>query len=147
MIKICNGDIFETDCDIIVCPVNCIGSMGKGLAKEFARRFPEYSRRYSRACIDGMIRPGTPVLHLFAGIYDKDIISFPTKDHWRNPSKLEYIENGLKSIARNIENMPHSIAFPALGCGCGELLWADVLPLMKNYLEPLEITCEIYEPK
>ena len=148
MIEIHDGDIFATECDVIVCPVNCVGIMGKGLAKEFAQKYPEYYKRYSKACINRMIRPGRPVLHLFADLYDKDILSFPTKNHWKQSSNVEHIIEGLKVFSERYNKMSiTSIAFPALGCGCGGLTWDEIYPVMKKYLDPLPIKCEIYKPQ
>lgn len=147
MIKIMSGDIFDTDCECIVNPVNCVGVMGKGLALEFKKRFPQYFTLYKKLCRDGQVIPGRPMKHSFPN-YEKDILSFPTKDHYKNPSKLEYIAKGLQMFADNYYQLGiKSIAFPALGCGLGGLKWDDVFRLMKTYLDSLPITIEIYPPK
>jgi O-acetyl-ADP-ribose deacetylase (regulator of RNase III) len=141
------GDIFNTDCECIVNPVNCVGVMGKGLALEFKKRFPQYYTVYKKLCRDGQVIPGRPMKHSFPN-YEKDILSFPTKDHYKDPSKLEYIAKGLQMFADNYYQLGiKSIAFPALGCGCGGLNFDDVYRLMKLYLEPLPIECEIYFPR
>ena len=142
--RIIYGDIFQAKVDLLVNPVNCEGVAGKGLAKQFKERFPRNFKNYRTLCLEGKIRPGHPYL-----FYDPKnpplILNFPTKDKWRNPSKLEYIEEGLKSLRTIIQHLKiKSVALPALGCGLGGLNWEDVFPLIQKYLGDLPCKIEIY---
>jgi O-acetyl-ADP-ribose deacetylase (regulator of RNase III) len=137
MIKTTAGDIFKSEAECIVNPVNCIGVMGKGLALKFKRKYNKMFIDYVMRCREGQVKTGQPYLYKAE---DRLILNFPTKQHWRDPSKLEYIEAGLKYFARNYRTWEiTSIAFPKLGCGCGGLDWEkDVKPLMYKYLGNLE---------
>ena len=145
MIKTAAGDIFKSEAECIVNPVNCIGVMGKGLALKFKRKYNKMFIDYVMRCREGQVKTGQPYLYKAEG---RLILNFPTKQHWRDPSKLEYIEAGLKYFARNYRTWEiTSIAFPKLGCGCGGLDWEkDVKPLMYKYLGDFEdITVYLYE--
>lgn len=149
MIKLVkDGNIFESQCDCLVNPVNCVGICGKGLALDFKKKFPMYYNAYAGACMSHVIRPGIFAFHPFKDEYGKDFISFPTKDHWMHPSNLEDIAKSLKLFAETYNDYGiKSIAFPALGCGCGGLRFQDVLKVMRVYLENLPILVEVYAPK
>lgn len=145
-IKEIDGDIFESKAQTIVNTVNCYGIMGKGIALEFKKRYPDMFKVYVKQCKDKLLRPG--ILY----IYKKStpwILNFPTKDHWRSPSKLEYIELGLKKFSSEyFKKEVTSIAFPQLGTMNGGLNWVDVKKLMYEYLIPLEnLEVEIYHFK
>lgn len=125
-------NIVDDDADILVCPVNCVGVMGKGVAKDFARRWPEILRDYRRDCANALIRPGHVIcLPLPDG---RLWAAFPTKLHWRNPSRLEWIADGLDHFGRWLERHPASIAVPMLGCGNGGLDWREVEPIVLQHL-------------
>jgi O-acetyl-ADP-ribose deacetylase (regulator of RNase III) len=75
------------------------------------------------------------------------VVNFPTKGHWRSPSRLIDIEQGLDYfVAHHAEWGVSSIAFPALGCGYGGLAWAEVEPVMVAKLRDLPIAVEVYTP-
>ena len=93
-----NKDIFESKTDAIVNTVNCVGVMGAGLAKEFKKHYPEMYKEYRKKCEKNEIEVGK--LHIFKTL-DRLIINFPTKKHWKNNSKLEWIEAGLKNFVKN----------------------------------------------
>jgi O-acetyl-ADP-ribose deacetylase (regulator of RNase III) len=120
--------------------------MGKGLALQFKERFPVNFRKYKEACDRKYIAP-CRVFPVKDG--DRWIVNFPTKNHWRHPSKIEYIEGGLRSLKQFIiEREIKSIAIPALGCGLGGLSWSDVKPLITSEFEDLpEVSIEVYEPR
>lgn len=142
MIEYIEGDIFESPAQVIVNTVNTVGVMGKGLALSFKERYPQMYEKYKMACEKHLLTVGKLML-----IYEVDhwLLMFPTKENWRNPSKLEYIEKGLmKFVQTYAEKNITSIAFPRLGCGNGELNWADVKPLMERYLKKLPIDVYIY---
>lgn len=143
MLKIIeHGNIFDSKCEALVNPVNCVGVMGKGLALEFKKRYPDMFRWYKWACDNHEVRIGECFPHFYV---DKIIICFPTKYDWRNPSFIEWIEAGLDGFIKlNKEITIESVAFPLLGCGCGGLKKKDVLPLMIDKLKDLDIDVEIY---
>lgn len=142
MIKYLEGDIFTSPAQVIVNTVNTVGVMGKGIALSFKKAYPEMYKAYRNACEDNTFQMGN--LMLWREI-DHWILLFPTKENWRNPSKLEYIEQGLKKFVENYMKMSiNSIAFPRLGCGNGGLNWQEVKPLMEMYLKPLPIDVYIY---
>jgi len=137
-----NQDIFQSKADAIVNTVNCIGVMGAGLAKEFKKRYPEMYREYRKKYENNELKIGK--LHVFRTI-DKLIINFPTKIHWKDNSKLEWIEAGLKYFITNYKKWNiTSVAFPQLGTSHGKLNWNDVKPIMEKYLNLLDINVEIY---
>ncbi len=140
------GNIFESKCQTIVNTVNCEGVMGKGIALEFKNRYPDMFKSYHKLCIQNLIKPGILQLYSKSSPW---ILNFPTKLHWRLPSKLEYIELGLKKFASeyNLKNI-NSIAFPKLGTMNGGLDWVEVKSLMYRYLQPLDnLKVEIYHHK
>lgn len=145
MIKVIIGDIFESKMDVLVNTINCVGVMGKGIASSFKNKYPEMFIEYKRMCDKKLVHTGE--LYPYK-IEDKvAVINFPTKQHWRSPSKLEYIISGLQWFTENYEKLNiKSIAFPPLGCGNGGLSWEYVGPIMYKYLKELPIDIEIYAP-
>ena len=152
MIIFKKGNIFDSECQTLVNTVNCVGVMGKGIALQFKKRYPKMFNEYKIACKPGQYRclehGGDIWIWNYVDFYKhKKILCFATKEHWCNPSKIEWIERGLQQFIEdykywNIE----SIAWPKLGCTNGKLDWeTEVKPLMIKYLEPLPILCEIYE--
>ena len=144
MICLINGDIFESECDVIVCPVNCVHVMGAGLALEFKKRFPEYYRSYINF---GEMHIGD--IHFYYEMsINKILVSLPTKNHWRAPSRYEYVRRGVSSLSAYAKaNCWHSIAIPALGCGLGELQFETVCDIIKKQFAGFSGLIEIYEPK
>ena len=142
MIEYIQGNIFDSPAQVIVNTVNTVGVMGKGLALSFKQRYPDMFKKYRVMCEKHQLTVGKLML-----CYEPDhwILLFPTKENWRNPSKLEYLEKGLiKFVNTYADKNITSIAFPKLGCGNGELSWDDVRPLMEKYLKPLPIDVYIY---
>lgn len=139
-----HGDIFRSEMRTLVNPVNTVGVMGKGLAAAFRRRFPEMFGEYHLRCKHGLLEPGK--LFLWRG-HPKQVLCFPTKRDWRNPSRLAYVDQGLAEFMRVFENgkaLGGGVAFPMLGCGLGGLRWEDVEPVMLKRLELFEGDVEIY---
>ena len=141
-----NDDIFRSSAQVLVNTVNCKGVMGKGIALEFKRRFPDCHRQYDKTCREGKLKPGGLVYvernNLFG---DKDIVHFATKDHWRGKSRIEWIDMGLANLVRELQNRHiSSVAIPTLGCGLGRLKWEDVKPLIEKYFADSGIEVEIY---
>ena len=137
------GNLFDSGCDTIVNTVNCVGVMGKGVALEFRYRYPNMYEQYVRDCENGRLEPGTLT---FWHESKPRVLNFPTKKHWKDPSRLSYIEAGLKAFATKYREWGiGSIAFPKLGTSSGGLDWEDVRPIMVQYLKPLaDLRVEIY---
>ena len=142
MLTYIEGDLFSSPAQVLVNTVNTVGVMGKGIALEFKKRYPEMFETYKRQCDKHNLTIGRLMLWYAP---DHWILQFPTKEHWRNPSKLEYIEKGLMAFVRKYADYNiTSIAFPKLGCGNGELNWTDVKAVMEKYLKDLPIDVYIY---
>ncbi|MBP9096076.1 MAG: macro domain-containing protein [Ignavibacteria bacterium] len=149
MIKFIVGDIINADSEALVNTVNTEGVMGKGIALEFKESFPENYKLYKKACDAGEIKTGNMfVTHTNRLDNPKYIINFPTKQHWRNPSKIEYIKEGLIDLEKVINDYEiKSIAIPPLGCGNGKLNWKVVKPLIEKTLSGIDdINAIVYEP-
>jgi O-acetyl-ADP-ribose deacetylase (regulator of RNase III) len=145
MIKFIKGDLFTSEAEALVNAVNTVGIMGGGIALTFKNKFPENFTAYAEACKHGGVILGKMFVTRNNSNY---IINFPTKDHWRDPSKIEWIESGLEDLIKVItENRIKSIAIPALGCGLGGLGWGDVKPKITKALEGLPIEALLYEPQ
>ena len=143
MITYTQGNLLEANVEAVVNTVNTVGVMGKGLASAYKARYPGMFETYKRLCKEGKIDIGR--LWLWKG-EDQWVLNFPTKKHWRNPSKLAYVEAGLRKFVDKYEERGiREIAFPRLGCGNGGLDWADVGPLMEGYLKPLPIPVYIHD--
>jgi O-acetyl-ADP-ribose deacetylase (regulator of RNase III) len=139
------GDLFTSPAQVLTNTVNIVGVMGKGIAKEFKLIYPDMFAKYRDLCEHHQLDIGKLWLYRTP---NKWILNFPTKKHWRAPSKQEYIEAGLTTFVNNYAKYKiHSIAFPALGCGNGELDFkTQVKPIMENYLRNLPINVFIYLP-
>jgi O-acetyl-ADP-ribose deacetylase (regulator of RNase III) len=141
MIKYIRGNIFASTTDCIVNPVNCVGAMGAGLALAFRQRYPELFGWYLTCLANGSLAVGSPV---FCPDYVHYICLFPTKLHWRDPSTVDIIHQGLagfvdSAAAKGIT----SATFPMLGCGLGGLQWAEVQPLMERYFANSDLYIEV----
>lgn len=132
-----NGDMFSSPAQVLVNTVNTVGVMGKGVALTFKKIYPDMYDQYKIFCDNRQLTIGKLQLYKTPG---KWILNFPTKENWRNPSKLEYIEAGLKKFSNTYkEKGIKSIAFPMLGCGNGGLDFeTQVKPLMDKYLSSLD---------
>jgi O-acetyl-ADP-ribose deacetylase (regulator of RNase III)/uncharacterized protein YwgA len=146
MVKVVQGDMFRSNAQTLVNTVNCVGVMGKGVALEFKRRFPDMYRDYAERCARGEVRLGEPYIYS-GGLFDPWVLNFPTKDHWRSVASLTDIERGLQYLlSRYREWGIESLAAPPLGCGQGQLEWRIVGPTLYRYLNRLEIPVELYAP-
>lgn len=145
MFKALIGDLFSSQAQTLVNTVNCVGVMGKGVALEFKKRFPAMFDDYARRCDQKAVHLREPYLYRDqSGVL---IVNFPTKDHWRSPSRLKDIEGGLDYlVAHAVDWGITSIAMPPLGCGNGGLEWAEVGPLIYHKLHRLSIDVEVYAP-
>ena len=95
MIEYIEGDIFESPAQVIVNTVNTVGVMGKGLALSFKQRYPQMFEKYKMACEKHQLTIGKLMLFYEA---DHWLLMFPTKENWRNPSKLEWSKNNFKDF-------------------------------------------------
>lgn len=140
MLKIVTGDLLSAQTEVLVNTVNTVGVMGKGIALQFKRKFPENYRVYAKACKNGEVKIGEVLTVPLATLdMPQYIINFPTKKHWRQPSKLEYVQSGLVSLVAEIQRLGvTSVAIPPLGCGHGGLAWKEVLPLIEEAFQPLQ---------
>ncbi|ARU59877.1 hypothetical protein CBW65_01495 [Tumebacillus avium] len=143
MITYVKTNLLESPAQVLVNTINTVGVMGKGIAKEFKTIYPDMFKEYQLLCEEKTLDIG--MLWIFKTSH-KWILNFPTKKHWRSPSKLEYIEQGLKKFVETYEEKGIvSISFPLLGCGNGGLNWElEVQPLMEKYLRPLPIDVYIH---
>ena len=145
MITYVLGDLFESPARVLVNTVNTVGVMGKGIAKDFKRIYPEMFREYQKHCETKRLTVGKLWLYKTS---NKWILNFPTKTTWRKPSEIQFIESGLNTFVREYAKRGiTSVAFPPLGCGNGELDWdRQVQPLMENYLRklPIDIFIHLY---
>jgi len=144
MIKFIKGNIFSSSCQTIVNTVNCFGVMGAGIALEFRMRYPKMFNEYKKHCDEKLLKVGS--LWLYKHNKDNWVLNFPTKEHWKYPSKVEYIESGLKKFINTYQQKGiTSIAFPILGSDKGGIAPNQSIDIMKKYLSNCEILIEIYE--
>jgi O-acetyl-ADP-ribose deacetylase (regulator of RNase III)/uncharacterized protein YwgA len=166
MIKVLIGNLFDSRAQTLVNTVNCVGVMGKGIALEFKKRFPEMFRDYEQRCKRGEVILGRPYLYKPRGFFsdnsnqssflpdeecqtasDKWILNFPTKDHWRSLAHLDSIVEGVKFLLDHYKEWGvKSLAMPPLGCGEGQLEWRVVGPTLYRYLNKMDIPVEFYAP-
>ena len=154
------GDPFDSQAQTLVNTVNCVGVMGKGIALEFKKRFPEMYKDYVARCKARQVQLGKPYLFpepremgQLSLLPDPDspeqrwILNFPTKNHWRSRSYLTDIEAGLAHLEQHYRRWGiSSLAVPALGCGNGGLHWREVGPILYRHLNQLDIPIELYAP-
>ncbi len=145
MIKVHVGDMFKSEVHTIVNTVNCVGVMGKGIALEFKKRFPEMFKDYEDLCKHGDVKLGKP--YIYPRLLKPWILNFPTKDHWRSLAQLQAIEDGLIYLKKHYQKWGiESLAVPPLGCGEGQLEWRVVGPTLYKHLKDLDIPIELYAP-
>lgn len=143
MITYVKGNLFQSPAQVLVNTVNTVGVMGKGIALDFKQLFPAMYRQYRDLCESGQLTIGKLWLYKSP---NKWVLNFPTKKHWRSPSRVEYVDAGLKKFVQRYAAFGiDSVAFPALGCGNGQLDFAtQVQPLMEKHLKSLPIEIFIH---
>ena len=148
MIVAGHGSLLDADADALVNTVNTVGVMGKGIALQFKQAFPENYKAYRKACERGMVVPGCMFVFETGKAQPRLIVNFPTKRHWRNPSRHDDIRSGLVDLVDVIKrHAVATIAVPPLGAGNGGLEWSEVRPLIVAALEPLDhVTVLLFEP-
>lgn len=149
MISYMTGDLLNDDAQVLVNTVNCVGVMGRGIALQFKKKFPENFKAYKKACDNKEVVPGRVFVFSYGDMFEvRYIVNFPTKNHWKENSKIEYINDGLVDLKRFIvQNKITSIAIPPLGSGLGGLYW----PLVKSRIEQafadlVDVDVRVYEP-
>jgi uncharacterized protein YwgA/O-acetyl-ADP-ribose deacetylase (regulator of RNase III) len=144
-VRVVTGDMFASDAQTLVNTVNTVGIMGKGVALEFKKRFPDMFEDYVDRCARGEVRLGEP--YLYRRLLPPFVLNFPTKDHWRSVSKLTDIVAGLEFLAEHYEAWGiTSLAVPPLGCGHGGLEWRVVGPELYRRLARLGVPVTLYAP-
>lgn len=140
------GNILESDRQTLVCPVNTIGVMGKGLALDMSKAYRGLLYNYRKVCMNGQLTVQS--LWVYPVNKHRQILCFPTKEHWRQPSKIEWIDFNLAQLALDYQELGiTSLAIPRLGCGLGGLDWEpDVRPLVYRHLKNLPIPITVYGP-
>lgn len=149
MIQWVQGDILAAQAEALVNTVNCVGVMGRGIALQFRKAFPENFDAYRKACARGELRPGALFVFEANRLHGpRFIINFPTKRHWRGKSRIEDIRLGLESLVEEVRRRGiSSIAVPPLGCGLGGLDWQRVRPLIEDSFASLPaVQVLVYEP-
>lgn len=145
MIKVVQGNLFDSNAQTLVNTVNTVGVMGKGIALEFRHHFPDMYSDYLRRCKAGEVQLGRP--YLYRGLHPPFVLNFPTKKHWRSPSRLEDIVRGLEYLREHyVQWGITSLAVPPLGCGNGQLEWRVVGPVLYQELKKLPIPVQLYAP-
>ena len=149
MIVLTQGNILKADAEALVNTVNCVGFMGKGIALQFKKAYPENFDAYHKACAAGEVQPGRMfVFDLHSMLNPKYIVNFPTKRDWRVNSRYEDIESGLTALLAEVRRLGiRSIAVPPLGCGLGGLDWNKVRPMIEQAFAQLpDVRVSMFEP-
>jgi O-acetyl-ADP-ribose deacetylase (regulator of RNase III) len=149
MVRFVQGNLLQADAEALVNTVNTVGVMGKGIALQFKKAFPENFEVYRRACSEGKFHAGRMLVVDTGDLHNpRYIINFPTKRHWRGSSKIEDIDAGLVDLVETVQKLRiRSIAVPPLGCGNGGLKWEDVRPRIVAAFSGLPDTeVLVYEP-
>ena len=157
MIKELHADMFNIRADAYVNPVNCVGTAGAGLAKDFRGRFPCNHSDYVEICKSGLMRVGmvftsqsdwqTGTLKHNGEIFPRYVINLPTKRHWRDNSRLDDVVSGVDALRDEVLKLNlSSIVVPALGCGYGGLRWEDVAPVIRSALSDVDALVYLVPP-
>jgi O-acetyl-ADP-ribose deacetylase (regulator of RNase III) len=149
MLSFTKGNLFDSDAEAIVNAVNCVGVMGRGIALQFKKRYPDYFVEYEQACKCGEVIPGKITVYETRQLtMPKYIISFPTKRHWRDDSEIGDIVSGLADLKKVIADYDiKSIALPPLGAGLGGLDWQVVKRVIISALSDISgVNIVVYEP-
>ena len=149
MLGLTRGDILKADAEALVNTVNCVGVMGRGIALQFRKAFPENFQLYKSACDKKGLHPGMMLvcdLNRFEN--PRYVVNFPTKRHWKGKSKIEDIESGLEALVKEVTKRNiRSIAIPPLGCGLGGLSWNQVKRMIQRAFDVLpDVHVFLYEP-
>ena len=149
MIEIQQGNVVTADADALVNTVNCVGFMGKGIALQFKKAYPENCEAYRKACDRGEVQPGRMFIHETGDMLGaRYVINFPTKRHWKGKSRYDDIEAGLHALIEDVKRLGiRSIGIPPLGCGLGGLDWRKVRPMIEAAFAALpDVRVLLFEP-
>ncbi len=149
MVDLTRGNLLDADVEALVNTVNCVGYMGKGIALQFKKAFPDNFKAYERACRANEVRPGRMFVFATGTMMNpRYIINFPTKRHWRGASRIEDIRTGLQALVGEVRRLGvASVAMPPLGCGLGGLDWQMVRPMIESAFRQLpEVHVRLFEP-
>jgi O-acetyl-ADP-ribose deacetylase (regulator of RNase III) len=155
-VEVVAGSVLDSSAQTLVNTVNCVGVMGKGIALQFRKRFPDMYEDYVARCEQGEVRLGVPYLfnprdeqlNLFGSDRRPWVLNFPTKRHWRARSRLEDIVEGLRYLEQHYAEWGiQSLAVPPLGCGNGRLEWKEVGPILHSYFGRFDIPVTVYVPE
>ena len=144
-------NLLDDDADVLVCTTNAVGVMGKGIALDFARRWPMIKAAYAEDCRAGRLRGGSVAFYDLPGDLlletKRQWAAFCTKQHWRDPSRYEWVEAGLREMVKLMREEGHrSCAIPPLGCGFGGLDWKRVRPMIEGAMAGASWETRIYNP-
>ena len=149
MIEFKKGNLLATDAEALINTVNTVGVMGKGIALQFKKAFPENYKAYKKACDEGRVKPGYMFIVEGDSLTNpRYIINFPTKRHWKEKSKLDDVKAGLSALVEDVKKLGiRSVAVPPLGCGLGGLSWNQVYSLMNEaFAKAPDIKWLVFEP-
>ncbi|WP_270665432.1 MULTISPECIES: type II toxin-antitoxin system antitoxin DNA ADP-ribosyl glycohydrolase DarG, partial [unclassified Aeromonas] len=148
MIRYTTGNLLDAPVEALVNTVNTVGVMGKGIALMFKERFPANMRAYAEACKQGDVVTGKMFITQTGELLGpRWIVNFPTKQHWRNPAQMAWIQDGLQDLRAWLQaQQVSSIAIPPLGAGNGGLPWPEVKQAIETALGDLDIDILLYEP-
>jgi O-acetyl-ADP-ribose deacetylase (regulator of RNase III) len=149
MLELTRGDILKADAEALVNTVNCVGVMGRGIALQFRKAFPENFKAYKSVCDKKNLHPGMMLVYDLNRFQNpRYIVNFPTKRHWKGKSKIEDIKSGLEALVKEVTKRNiRSIAIPPLGCGLGGLIWNQVKPMIQKAFDALpDVHVFLYEP-
>lgn len=150
MIEYKTGNLLNEQTDALVNTVNCVGVMGRGIALQFKKKYPENFKEYEVACKQEKVQPGTMFVHETGTLINpRYIINFPSKRHWRGKSRMEDIVSGLRDLVRVVRTYDiKSIALPPIGCGLGGLEWEKVkAQIEQTFADLCEVRVVVYEPQ
>lgn len=150
MIRYKTGNILKENIEAIVNTVNCVGVMGRGIALQFKKTFPENFKSYLVACKRGEVQPGRMfICEINQTTNPRYIVNFPTKRHWRAKSNMCDIQTGLEALIKEIQDRNiTSIAIPPLGSGLGGLNWEEVRSQIEKAFQKLNnVDVVVFEPK
>ena len=150
MIELRQGDILKADAEALVNTVNCVGIMGRGIALQFRKAFPDNCKAYKVLCERKELQIGKIFIYNLNRLENpRYVINFPTKRHWKTKSRLEDIESGLKALVEEVSKRHiQSVALPPLGCGLGGLNWSEVRPKIEQaFINLPNVRVLLFEPK
>lgn len=148
MIHYLKGNVLESSADALINTVNIVGVMGKGVALQFKKAYPDNFKAYVEACKSGEIAIGKLFVTEDVSVNGhRYIINFPTKTTWRKPSEYSYISAGLDDLVRVLsEKNIKSVAMPPLGAGNGGLHWEKVKGIIEDKMSLIDVDIDVYEP-